>query len=997
MNTKQTIITMCLCFITFGTISAQYNSQEATETARLQKEALQAMHNVNNYFMRKYADFTQPSHVGKTRPSNIWTRGVYYEGLMALYQIDPKSEFYDYALGWAEFHRWGLRSGNTTRNADDQCCGQTYIDLYNIAPDPEKIRHIQACMDRVVTTPQVDDWSWIDAIQMAMPVLAKLGKLTGDTRYYEKMYQMYSFTRNKHGVNGLFNPEEGLWWRDADFAPPYKEPNGKNSYWSRGNGWVYAALARVLEIIPANEPHRAEYTADFLAMSEALKNCRREDGFWNVSLHDPSHYGGKETTGTSLFVYGMAWGVNNGLLDRETYLPIVLQAWNAMVKDAVHPNGFLGWVQSTGKEPKDGQPVTYDKIPDFEDYGIGCFLLGGSEVYKLLTSRKPFVLFIGDSTVKNGAGNGNNGQWGWGDQIAQYFDTDRIAVVNRARGGRSSRTYISEGLWNETLNSIRAGDFVVIQFGHNDSSPVNDTARARGTIRGIGEETEEIVNLITKKHETVHTFGWYLRKYVADTKAKGATPIIVSPVPRDNFKDGKTIRNQANYGGWAKQVAESEKVPFIDLNGRVADEYDKIVAEFGQAVIDSCYFYGDHTHTSLTGAKLNARQVVAGIKDLPDCSLKDYLPDKKYGAISDKESFYFSTPLPEGDYEVTLLLGAPDKASETTVRGESRRLFLEKIKTKKGQYSEHSFTINIRNKHISPSKDVRIKPREMKKPNWDDSLTLEFTGLNPGVQSIRIRPAEQPLTVFLCGNSTVVDQDNEPWCGWGQMITRFFGQGISFANYAESGESANTFIAAGRLEKLLTQAKAGDYIFVEFGHNDQKQKGEGIGPWTSFTQSLKTFITEARKRGIHPVLLTPVQRRRFDEKGQIINTHGEYPDAIRKLADDEKVSLIDLHQMSKILYEALGEKKSLKAFVHYPAGTFPKQEKALEDNTHFNSYGGYEIARCVIEGVRQNGFSDILQYLRPEVQPFNPEKPDDVKAFSLPSSPFIEFEKPDGN
>jgi rhamnogalacturonyl hydrolase YesR len=308
---------------------------------------------------------------------------VYYEGLMALHRIYPRAEYYDYALKWAEFHRWGLRNGNATRNADDQCCGQTYIDLYNIVPTPEKIRNIQACMDMLVTTPQIDDWSWIDAIQMAMPVLAKLGKLTGDKRYYEKMYQMYSFTRNKHGINGLFNPEEGLWWRDADFVPPYKEPNGKNCYWSRGNGWVYAALVRVLEILPADEPHRVEYIADFLAMSDALKNCRREDGFWNVSLHDPTHYGGKETTGTSLFVYGMAWGVNNGLLDRETYLPVVLQAWNALVSDAVHPNGFLGWVQGTGKEPKDGQPVTYDKIPDFEDYGVGCFLLGASEVYKL--------------------------------------------------------------------------------------------------------------------------------------------------------------------------------------------------------------------------------------------------------------------------------------------------------------------------------------------------------------------------------------------------------------------------------------------------------------------------------------------------------------------------------------------------------------------------------------------------------------------------------------
>ena len=165
--------------------------------------------------------------------------------------------------------------------------------------------------------------------------------------------------------------------------PPYKEPNGRNCYWSRGNGWVVAALVRVLQDIPADEAHRATYAADLKAMCKALKACQREDGFWNVSLHDESHFGGKETTGTALFVYGMAWGINNGLLDRKEYLPVVVKAWNALVGEALHPNGFLGYVQGTGKEPKDGQPVRYDSMPDFEDFGLGCFLLAGSEVYKL--------------------------------------------------------------------------------------------------------------------------------------------------------------------------------------------------------------------------------------------------------------------------------------------------------------------------------------------------------------------------------------------------------------------------------------------------------------------------------------------------------------------------------------------------------------------------------------------------------------------------------------
>ena len=193
---------------------------------------------------------------------------------------------------------------------------------------------------------------------------------------------MYEWSRNTL-AGGLYNQKEGLWWRDADFVPPYKEPNGKNCYWSRGNGWVVAALVRVLEDTPADDPHRAVYVKDLQDMCAALVKCQRPDGFWNVSLHDPDNFGGKELSGTALFVYGMAWGVRNGILDKAKYMPVITKAWNAMVKEAVHENGYLGYVQGTGKEPKDGQPVAYDSVPDFDDYGTGCFLLAGVEVYNL--------------------------------------------------------------------------------------------------------------------------------------------------------------------------------------------------------------------------------------------------------------------------------------------------------------------------------------------------------------------------------------------------------------------------------------------------------------------------------------------------------------------------------------------------------------------------------------------------------------------------------------
>jgi rhamnogalacturonyl hydrolase YesR len=334
--------------------------------------------------MEKWPDVGKRIVHERSRASNIWTRGVYYEGLMAMYKLDPKPADLDYALRWASFHQWNLRDGETyTRNADNQCAGQTYIDLYLMDPQPYKIEKIKASIDSMMRTDKIDDWSWVDAIQMAMPVFAKLGVIYKEPKYWTRMYDMYMYTRNKHGDNGLFNPKDNLWWRDKDFDAPYTEPNGEDCYWSRGNGWVFAALVRTLEIIPADAPNRKQYEDDFKAMAEALIAVQRKDGFWNVSLHDPTNYGGKETTGTSLFVYGITWGINNNYLDAKIYKPVVTTAWNAMLKEAVHANGFLGYVQGTGKEPKDGQPVTHTSVPNFEDFGLGCFLLAGSEIYKL--------------------------------------------------------------------------------------------------------------------------------------------------------------------------------------------------------------------------------------------------------------------------------------------------------------------------------------------------------------------------------------------------------------------------------------------------------------------------------------------------------------------------------------------------------------------------------------------------------------------------------------
>jgi len=366
-------------------ISVFILSEANAQKLPAKKKILATLRLTNKYFMEKWPDAGKTIFTNIERPSNIWTRAVYYEGLMALYKIDRQQSYYDYALQWGEKHQWGLRGGVKVRNADNQCCGQTYIDMYLLdnKQHPERVKDIKTSIDSMMLTSKIDDWNWIDAIQMAMPVFVKLGKLYDEPRYFDRMYEMYAFTKYKHGDNGLYNQKEHLWWRDKDFDPPYKEPNGDNCYWARGNGWVVAALVRVLDVLPKNDPHYQEYLQDYKDMCAALLPLQRSDGYWNVSLNDPDNFGGKEVSGTSLFIYGFAWGINNNILDKKIYLPAITKAWNAMSKEAVHPDGKLGYVQGTGKEPKDGQPVTYDNTPDFEDYGLGCFLLAGSEICKL--------------------------------------------------------------------------------------------------------------------------------------------------------------------------------------------------------------------------------------------------------------------------------------------------------------------------------------------------------------------------------------------------------------------------------------------------------------------------------------------------------------------------------------------------------------------------------------------------------------------------------------
>lgn len=361
----------------------------------------------------------------------------------------------------------------------------------------------------------------------------------------------------------------------------------------------------------------------------------------------------------------------------------------------------------------------------------------------------------------------------------------------------------------------------------------------------------------------------------------------------------------------------------------------------------------------------------------------------------DSGVYNLKIPLPEGLYRIRLVLGSGQSSGRTVVRAESRRLYAREIVTEKGQFKELSFTVHRRSPVISPQEKVRLKPREVGKLNWDEFLNLEISGQQAQLSSLSIEATNEVPVVYLCGNSTVVDQDNEPWASWGQMITVFFDDRLCFANYAESGESANSFITAGRWKKIMTQIKPDDYVLVEFGHNDQKQKGEGKGAYFSYWNSLTEFIDQAREKKAIPILITPTQRRSFGEDGRIVDTHEDYPQAMRDLAREKQVPLIDLHQMTRVLYEALGTEGSKKAFVHYPAGSFPGQNQDLADNTHFNPYGAYQIAKCVVTGMKELGLP-LIEFLREEII-YDPAFPDDPDSFNWWPSPYVDIQKPEGN
>jgi lysophospholipase L1-like esterase len=428
--------------------------------------------------------------------------------------------------------------------------------------------------------------------------------------------------------------------------------------------------------------------------------------------------------------------------------------------------------------------------------------------------------------------------------------------------------------------------------------------------------------------------------------------------------------------------------PFQEIFTQTNNSYLKF--DFGNGELKSGYIQvtGEMAYDSVRGYGFVSETPIENIKrDNDDPLFQDFCTSVK--------PFYFMVDLPEGDYKIKLTFGDERDTTCTTIKAESRRLMLESVKTKPGEYITRNVIVNIRTPVIGEGDSIRLKSREYNFLNWDNKLTVEFNNSRPCINAMEICPVQNIRTVFLAGNSTVVDQEFEPWCSWGQMITNFFSEDIVVTNLAESGEALKSFKAESRLMKLLSMIDTGDYVFIEFGHNDQKPESSAyVEPFGGYKTELKDYITQIKAHGGNPVLVSPVQRRQFDSTGMIINTHGDYPRAMQEVAEEESVPYINLNAMSKVLFETLGLEGSKNAFVHYPANSFPNQNEALADNSHFNNYGAYQLAKCILQGIIDQDL-ELKNYIV-NFESYDPSMPDDFNTFQIPPSPLFIQIKPEG-
>ena len=370
-------------------------------------------------------------------------------------------------------------------------------------------------------------------------------------------------------------------------------------------------------------------------------------------------------------------------------------------------------------------------------------------------------------------------------------------------------------------------------------------------------------------------------------------------------------------------------------------------------------------------------------------------PVAEFRGSPERPSAVLSRPAAEGIHLVTVAFGAADVDSVTTVKAEARRLIALNVAVPKGRTETRRFLVDVRRPEYDGGR-VALKTRESGAPDWDDQLSLEFIGPTARARVVSVEPAPATtIRVFLAGDSTVTDQNFEPYVGWGQALPLFLGDRAAVANHAESGRALRSFQAEHRFDKILAQLRPGDFVLIQFGHNDQKEKGEGVGAFTTYAARLRAYIDAIQAKGGKPVLVTAVARRRFDAQGQVVESLGDFPEAVRRVAKERGLPLVDLNTAAKQVYQALGVERSKLALLHYPANTFPGQTEPLRDDTHFSAYGAYEMARCVVQGIR-TGVPELAVFLAPSVQPFDPSHPDDPAQVMIPASSLVKGDKPEG-
>ena len=488
---------------------------------------------------------------------------------------------------------------------------------------------------------------WLDDMFMSIPAIVQMGALTGESRYFDEAVRQISLFREK-----MYVKEKGLfrhgWVEAADRQPAF--------FWGRANGWALLTLVETLDVLPVSHPGRDGILELLKSHISGLAALQSGDGFWHQLLDRNDSY--LETSATAIYVYCIAHAINKGWISPVIYGPVATLGWNA-VATKITPQGQVeGTCVGTGMA---FDPAFYYSRPTsvYAAHGYGPVIWAGAEMIRLLnnlfprmhdnavqfyqteqttpapifslggrtdqitsgSSRKknnPVLFLIGDSTVKNGSGKGDNDQWGWGSFFEQFFDTTRVTVENHALGGRSSRTFITEGLWDKVLRGIREGDYLFIQFGHNDGGPLH-TGRARASLKGIGDESQWVIMERNGGHEEVFTYGHYLRLYIRQAKARGAIPVVLSHTPGNSWEGDRMLRNSDTYGKWSKEVAEEEGVRYIDLNDLIANQCEAMGKE------QTNELYKDRVHTSREGALLFGKTLIEGIRSTPDFQMNQLI------------------------------------------------------------------------------------------------------------------------------------------------------------------------------------------------------------------------------------------------------------------------------------------------------------------------------------------------------------------------------------